>query len=113
MLKVVKIIAKLRNHAYDERWIVKKVKDNPRISAPKLINYIATYLGKTVHPETIRRVLRKQNFDGCSTRNKSLISEKNKKKRLNFARDYLNKEFNFWKEIIFTNENKFNIIFRW
>ncbi|XP_055943643.1 uncharacterized protein LOC129974889 [Argiope bruennichi] len=37
----------------DARTIVRKVKKNPKISAPKLANQIATASGKKVHPETV------------------------------------------------------------
>ncbi|GFY48323.1 hypothetical protein TNIN_457801 [Trichonephila inaurata madagascariensis] len=39
----------------DARAIVRKVKKNPKISAPKLADQIATASGKKVHPETVRR----------------------------------------------------------
>lgn len=96
-------------NAYDERWIVRKIKENPKISAPKLTNEVETYLGKSVNPETIRRILRKHNFHGRTARNKPLINEKNRRKRLDFAREYIYKDFDFWKETIFTDESKFNI----
>ena len=37
------------------------------------------------------------------------ISKVNKVKRLNFAKEYLEKDFEFWKEVIFTDESIFNI----
>ncbi|GFR22412.1 hypothetical protein TNCT_688371 [Trichonephila clavata] len=42
----------------DARAIVRKVKKNPKISAPNLVDQIATASGKNVHPETVRRILR-------------------------------------------------------
>ncbi|XP_076168185.1 glyoxylate reductase/hydroxypyruvate reductase-like isoform X2 [Ptiloglossa arizonensis] len=75
-------------NAYDERWVVRKIKENPKISAPKLTNEVETYLGKNVNPETIRRILRKHNFHGRTARNKPLINEKNRRKRLDFAIEY-------------------------
>ena len=94
---------------HDERWIRRKIKENPRLSAPKLTNEVEKYLGKSANPETVRRILRKQNFHGRTARNKPLISDTNKKKRLDFARQHLAKDFNFWKQVIFTDESKFNI----
>ncbi|GFY58763.1 hypothetical protein TNIN_206581 [Trichonephila inaurata madagascariensis] len=44
----------------DSRAIVRKVKKNPKISAPKLADEITTASGKKVHPETVRRILRFQ-----------------------------------------------------
>ncbi|GFR16220.1 hypothetical protein TNCT_201921 [Trichonephila clavata] len=42
----------------DARAIVRKVKKNPKISAPNLVDQIATESGKKVHLETVRRILR-------------------------------------------------------
>ncbi|GFY65688.1 hypothetical protein TNIN_125631 [Trichonephila inaurata madagascariensis] len=39
----------------DARAIVRKVKKNPKISAPKLADQIATASRKKVHHETVRR----------------------------------------------------------
>ncbi|CAK9810994.1 Transposable element Tcb1 transposase [Anthophora plagiata] len=96
-------------NAYDERWIVRKLKENPKLSAPKLSNKVEKYLQKSVNPETVRRVLRKNNFHGRTARNKLFVSDKNKKRRLEFARQYLTKDFSFWKEVIFPDESKFNL----
>ncbi|GFQ79643.1 hypothetical protein TNCT_210771 [Trichonephila clavata] len=48
----------------DTRAIVKKVKKNPKISAPKLADQIATASGRKVHPETVRRILRSGGYNG-------------------------------------------------
>lgn len=37
------------------------------------------------------------------------MCKRNRKRRLEFVNEYLIKGFNFWKEIIFTDENKFNV----
>jgi hypothetical protein len=40
---------------------------------------------------------------------KTFINERNRKKRLEFARAYVNKPIDFWKTVLFTDESKFNI----
>lgn len=40
---------------------------------------------------------------------KPFVSKINKQKRIAFAKKYHNKNFNFWKRVIFTDESKFNI----
>ena len=42
-------------------------------------------------------------------RKKPLISEKNRTLRLQFAREHLDKDMDFWKRVLFTDESKFNI----
>ena len=59
--------------------------------------------------EIIWRVLRKDGLDGRIARKKPFISSKNKKNRLQFAHNYAGKDFSFWKNVIFTDESKFNI----
>lgn len=38
-----------------------------------------------------------------------LITDKNKKVRLNYAKAHKNKDFSFWKDVLFTDESKYNI----
>lgn len=47
---------KIFNNA-DERWIVRKVKADPKLSAPKLATEVENHLGKKANAETIRRIL--------------------------------------------------------
>ena len=94
---------------YDERWILRKVEQDPKVSAPKLAKKVEKYLHKNVNPQTIRNVLRKHKLNSRVARKKSFISKINKVKRLNFAEEYLDKDCEFWKEVIFTDESKFNI----
>ncbi|GFU34497.1 hypothetical protein TNCV_1992391 [Trichonephila clavipes] len=48
----------------DARAIVRKMKKNPKISAPKLADQIATASEKKVHPETVRRIPRSGGYNG-------------------------------------------------
>ena len=64
---------------------------------------------KTVHPETVRKVLRSNGFKGGVPRRKPLISEQNRKKRLDFAKQHIEKNFTFWETVLFTNENSHKI----
>lgn len=95
--------------ATDERYIVKTVKKNPRTTAPELAANLENNLGVAVCAETVRRVLRKNNFHGRTARNKPLLRKTNKRKRLDFAKKYGSKGYEFWKEVLFTDESKFNI----
>lgn len=83
----------------DESMILRKVKTDPFISAPKLTSMVKEASGTEVNPETIRRFLRKNNFNGRVARKKPLISKKNQKDRLVFARQYMEKDFDFWSTV--------------
>lgn len=92
----------------DERWILRKIKEDPMLSAPAMAKDVEMLLGKKCHPETERRVLRDANFHGRTARNKPFI-KKNQKVRIQFAKDHENKDISFWNTVIFADESKFNI----
>ncbi|GFQ77056.1 uncharacterized protein TNCT_344401 [Trichonephila clavata] len=55
----------------DERYLVRKVKVNPFLSAPKLAIIAENELGKKASPSTIRNVLQKKNLTGRKARQKA------------------------------------------
>lgn len=93
----------------DERFLVRKIKINPFLSAPKLAEIAEVDLGKRACASTIRNMLRKENLGGRRCRKKPFISDVNKKKRLQFAKDHRFHEFSFWEKVLFTDESKFNL----
>lgn len=95
--------------SHDERWILRQVKDNPKISAPKLTEDIQKCLNKVVNPQTVRNVLKKYNYWGRIARRKPFVNKRNRKVRLNYCKEYSNHYFDYWKDVLFTDESKFNI----
>lgn len=93
----------------DERYIVRQMKENPKLSAPKLASQMEQQLGKSASAETIRRILRDHDLHGRIARKKPFISKKNKESRLRFAKEYINKDTSYWDKVIFADESKFNI----
>lgn len=91
------------------RLLIKKVKKDPKKSAPTLAAELATETNKRVHAETVRRILRCNGFHGRTPRRKPLISKVNQQKRLTYALKYQNETSDFWKQVLFTDESKFNI----
>lgn len=85
--------------ARDESMVLREVKKNPFTSAPKLTAMVKEASGTEVNPETIRRLLRKNEFHGRVPRKKPLISKKNQNDRLVFARQYMAKGFDFWSTV--------------
>ncbi|GFY64434.1 hypothetical protein TNIN_32811 [Trichonephila inaurata madagascariensis] len=76
----------------DARAIVRKVKKNPKISAPKLADQIATASGKKVHPETVRRIIRSGGYNGRVSSRKPFISSVKQQKRRDSASPHVDKE---------------------
>lgn len=87
----------------EENVIVREIQKDPTISAPKLATLVADSFDKQVHPELCRRILRE------ILRKKPYISKVNKENRPNFAKKYVNKDADFWKRVIFSDESKFNV----
>lgn len=94
---------------HDKRWIMRKVKDDPRVSAPKLTTDLKVFTGKEVNPETVRRAIRENGYNGRIARKKPFINEVNRRKRLDFAKLHELKDNNFWDTVLFTDESKYNI----
>ncbi|GFV63367.1 HTH_Tnp_Tc3_2 domain-containing protein [Trichonephila clavipes] len=92
-----------------ERRVIHQVKIDPKISAPKISASTSNTLGRSVSAETVRRVLRKAGYNGRVARKKPLIGMRNRVKRLTFAKEHILKPQQFWNEVIFSDERKFNI----
>ncbi|GFW74057.1 HTH_Tnp_Tc3_2 domain-containing protein [Trichonephila clavipes] len=55
----------------------RRVKIDPKISAPKIAASTSNTLGRSVSAETVRRVLRKAGYNGRVARKKPLIGKRN------------------------------------
>lgn len=60
----------------DERWIIRKINENPRLSAQKLADEVHNGIGKKCSAATIRRVLRSHDFHGRVPLKKPFINKK-------------------------------------
>jgi len=69
---------------------------------------VADY-GVNVSTQTIRRRLNEFGLYGRIAKKKPLLSIKNVKKRLQFAREHIQKGPNFWNMIVWSDESKFNV----
>jgi transposase len=93
----------------DERMVLRRIRNDPKLSVPKLQPDVESVSGKSVCCETIRNVLHRYGFYGRMARKKPFISEVNRKKRIEFAKMHLNKDQHFWNSVIWSDESKFNI----
>lgn len=92
-----------------QRYIVRKIKENPKASIPKLTEEVTKIIGKPLSADTVRRTLKSEGYNGRVARKKPYISNVNKKKRLAFAKEHVNQPNSFWNRIIFSDESKFNL----
>ena len=87
----------------EKREIQLFAKREPRVTADE----IKKHIGLKVSNTTISKALKEGGLGFNNAKNKPLISEKNRKARLEFVKKYVNKDLDFWKEVIFADESKF------
>lgn len=89
--------------------VVRSAQKNPFTSAAVLAEEVRTCTGKVVHPQNIRRVLHSAQLHGRSPRKKPFISEQNRRKRLQFAKEHRTKPLEFSSSVIWSDEIKYNL----
>jgi len=92
----------------DKRFIIRQIKIDPKTSAPKITAALENR-GVHVAISTVRNVCHKNGYHGRVVRKKFWINETNRKKRLEFAKQHLNKSQEYWNTVLFSDESKFNI----
>lgn len=79
--------------ASDERWVLRKIQENPRLSAQKLASEVENYIGKRCSVSTIRRLLCAHDFHGwVPTKNLYINKKKNQISRLKFCNNHKSKD---------------------
>jgi hypothetical protein len=61
---------------YDKRWILRQIKNNPKLSPMKMAAEIENHLHKKVNPEKFQRGLRQNDFYGKLARKSSSLLRK-------------------------------------
>lgn len=93
----------------EKKYITRQIEKNPKKPINNVTAEVSIMIEKPISKETIRRTLRKQGLKGRIALKKPFISEINQKKRMEFAKKYLNHGPEVWKNFIFSDESKFNI----
>uniref|UniRef100_A0A8C5MJ28 Transposase n=1 Tax=Leptobrachium leishanense TaxID=445787 RepID=A0A8C5MJ28_9ANUR len=92
----------------DDRRILSLVKKTPFTTVGQIKNTLQE-VGVCVSQSTIKRRLHQSEYRGFTTRCKPLVSLKNRKARLEFAKQHLTKPSQFWNKILWTDETKINL----
>jgi transposase len=92
-----------------DRKIKNSVNKNRKLTAKEIKDLISRE-APDISVRTIGNRLTEQKFFGGFARKKPMISEKNRKARLEFAKKYVNMPPEFWKKILWSDESKFEII---
>lgn len=93
----------------DLRFIKKRIKLNPFDTATSICQELNLCFGKTVGVHTVRKSIRSMGYRNRVPRKKFFISEINRQKRIQFAKEYLSKDIHFWNDVVFSDESKFSI----
>lgn len=89
-----------------DRRIVRKSMQNPKLTAPELLDSIKP----NVSVRTVQRRLTEVGLNGRVAAKKPFVSKKNMKKRMDFARRHLEWTIKDWEKVLFSDESKFNLI---
>lgn len=88
----------------DDRALIRYVKSNPAVTIQNVYNQINKFRSNKISKTTIRRRLHERNIKTFVVRKQPHISEKNRRLRLQFALDHVNKPIEFWRSILWTDE---------
>lgn len=80
---------------------------DPFKSSTAIQKDISTKFGINISSRTVRRRLNEKNLRGCIVQHKPLVSKKNLRSRILFAREHINKPMIFWKNTLWSDESKF------
>ena len=93
-------------NAYTDRRIVRETQRNPSITSRNIVETLKL----NISSRTVRRRLKDVNLKSCLARRKPQINKVHKRKRLTFAKKYVNKPLSFWKKIMWSDESKFELL---
>ena len=100
---------KRKTTASVDRIIQRKIKLDRRKSAPTVKAEIKRELGITVRANTIRNRLHEIGWYGRVARKKSYINKIHRGKRIAYAKMMMEKPYDYWKHVLWSNESKFNL----
>ena len=92
-----------------DRIIQRKIKLDRRKSAPTVKAEIEKGLGVIVHENTIRNRLHEIGLYGRVARKKPYVNKINRGKRIAYANMMMEKPYDYWKLVLWSDESKFNL----
>lgn len=90
----------------EDALIVRQTKVKSNVSSTE----IKDQLNLNVSTSTIRRRLHETGLTSRVSIKKPMITLKNKKKRLEFAKKHIDKPLSFWKTVVWSDESKFELV---
>ena len=100
---------KRKTRAVIDRLIIQRFKVDRRKSASAVNGEIEKELGIVLHVDTIRRRAHEGGLYEKVTRKRSYVTMKNRKKRIIYAKEMLEKPAEFRNTVVWSDESKFNL----
>ena len=91
----------------DMRHLVRILREYPSKTSTELAKTINLTKNDTISSSSIRKNLFKIGLKSYAARKKPFMTEKMKLKRLNWCKKYQSKDFEFWKNVLFSDETMF------
>ncbi len=89
-------------------WVVVENEKQQHVLT-KLFNAEFKEIVVTISNQTVRRRLHEIGFYGRVARKKPYVNKASRLKRLRYVKIYPNKDMDFWKHVIWSDESKFNM----
>ncbi len=93
----------------DKRHLKTIVTQNRRVGVDKIVKTFAESTGKVVCKNTIKKTLYKMGYNSHTALRKPLVSEHNRKIRLNWAREKRSWTIDNWKNVVWSDESRFTL----
>uniref|UniRef100_A0A8C5QAX1 Transposase Tc1-like domain-containing protein n=1 Tax=Leptobrachium leishanense TaxID=445787 RepID=A0A8C5QAX1_9ANUR len=90
------------------RYLKRRVEKSPRLTAEELRKDLSD-VGTEVSAQTIRHTLCNEGLHVRTPRRTPLLSPKNKKSRLQYAKSHVDKPQKFWDSVLWTDETKLEL----
>ena len=95
---------KLSDHA--KRKVIRDISSGKIENTVIAAHELSEVTRQTVHPENVRRVLRKAGLKSIKKKKKPFLSKKHRKQRLDFAQKYANWTVEDFKRVIWSDPSK-------
>ncbi|KAI4873187.1 hypothetical protein NFI96_019322 [Prochilodus magdalenae] len=90
------------------RYLKRNVEKNPCVTAKELKKDLSD-VGTEVSAQTIRRALHNEDLHARTPRRTPLLTPKNKKSRLQYAKSHVDKPQRFWDSVLWSDETKLEL----
>ena len=94
---------------HTDRILQRKVKTNRRKSVACVKAELESELKVVISESTVRRRLYEVGLYGRVARKTPYVNKINRRKRLEYAKNYREKPLGFWNKVLWSGESKFNL----